>query len=420
MRVESALYASQAGLTAHGQAIAVIGDNISNSNTNGFKGSRIEFEALLSEGVDGRQSYTLPPVGSGAATATVRTLFEDGIIEATGRELDVAIDGRGFLLTGTAENPSLTRGGNLTISEDGLLSTGTGVPILGFQGTSTTLGTINMRSFSTGGVATSQASLIGNLSSGLAAKAAPASPGSFSDLGQQAHYVTSLTVYDSLGTPRDVTMAFTKTGQSTWTAQAYINGSDLNGGTEGVPVLLGSTTMSFQPDGTIAEASRAGLNITAQPNFADGAAQGNFTINLGSFTQYGATSQVVSISQNGQGSGSIQRYEFDPDGKIFAQLSSGSRVQVGTIQLGDVPNRDGLQRSGDGSFILGETAGDLVIGNPGVSGLGSIRGGMLERSTVDIANEFVNMVVFQRGYQANSQTLNAANEILRDTLNLIR
>ena len=129
---------------------------------------------------------------------------------------------------------------------------------------------------------------------------------------------------------------------------------------------------------------------------------------------------MASISQNGQGSGSIQRYEFDPDGKIFAQLSSGSRVQVGTIQLGDVPNRDALQRSGDGSFFLGDGTGDLVTGNPGVGGFGKVRGGMLERSTVDIANEFVNLVVYQRGYQANSQTLNAANQILRDTLSLIR
>jgi flagellar hook protein FlgE len=280
-----------------------------------------------------------------------------------------------------------------------------------------------MRGFSSTSSPTSAISVVGNLNSSQATSATggvPANPPTFNAIQAAAGYITNTSAYDSLGVSHNITIAFSKTGTSTWVAQAYMDAGDA-GGTKGTPIQIGQDTpLAFGPDGQLTTAGKAAAVINAAPAYSNGASAGNFTINLSSFTQFGAQSQVAGITKDGQGVGEVQSYSFNKDGTITANLSSGTIVSVGRIQLADFKNRDGLIRIGNGSYKATDLAGEATIGDPTKLGLGGIQSGSLERSTVDIADQFVTLVTYQRGYQACSQTMNAANQILRDTLQMIR
>ncbi|MCO6429969.1 MAG: flagellar hook protein FlgE [Deltaproteobacteria bacterium] len=420
MRLESALYTSREGLSAHGQALGVIGDNIANANTVAYKASRPEFADLLSEGTEGRSSYAIVGGGSGVQVERIRVLHEAGVSEFTGRALDVAITGEGFFMVGNSEAPTYTRAGNFQLNAEGVLTTSDGLPVLGFQGEGTTVGELDMDAINLAGNASATVTLSGNLDATSAVTAAPANPATFREVAAAASFTNGATVYDSLGQEHNITLAFFRTGNNTWTAQAYIDGADV-GGEAGVPVQVGQDlNLTFNAFGQMEEADQANAIITAAPAYANGAAAGNFAINLSGFSQYAQTSQISSITQDGQGAGEISGYEFGSDGSVLAVLSSGSRVLVGTLALRNFTNLEGLTRVGNNNYITTAEAGELDPGTPGTNGLGTIEGGALERSSVDIANQFVDLIVYQRGYQASSQTLGVASTLLRDTLGLIR
>ncbi|RIL10345.1 MAG: hypothetical protein DCC75_04545 [Proteobacteria bacterium] len=421
MRLESALYSGREGLQAHGQALSVIGDNISNSNTVGYKTSRVEFADLFVGGRDGAQSTNIPSGGGGVALSRVRQIFEGGVLGDTGRSLDIGIDGGGFFMVGSTESPFYSRAGNFQIDEEGFLANSEGMRVLGLAPGGTTIGEINMVDLQQSGTPTSAASIVGNLSSTSTTTAAVANPETFSDINQAASFISNLTVYDSLGDSHTVTMAYYKTGTNAWTVQAYIDGADVNGGTEGVPVKLGADlNLQFDGTGVLTAASQAASTITAAPNYANGATAGNFTINLASFSQFATPSSISAVTQNGLGAGNVKSYEIRDNGEIYALRDSGTSQLVATIQLADFNNKDGLERAGNSLFRTGESAGDAATGTPGTSTLGYLRGGTLERSTVDLAGQFIDLVLFQRGYQASSQVLGSTSDMIRDTIALIR
>lgn len=421
MRLESALFSSKEGLTAHGQALAVVGDNVANANTTAYKTSRVEFADLFADGKSGGGSGGIPKSGSGVAVARVRQIHETGVIEATGRQLDVGIAGDGFFMVGDVEAPFYTRAGNFSINADGLLVTADGDPVLGLQGTGTTLGTLNMKNITATGQATSLVTLFGNLNSTTDITTVPAAPASFNEINDSASFVVpSLAVNDSLGDSHNVKLAFFKTGTNTWEARAYMDGEDV-GGTAGVPVEVGTAvTLEFQSSGVLTDAAAENAVMTLTPAYAGGAAAGNFTVDLSGFTQFAGTSLMNSINQDGQAAGNVKSYEFASTGEVNAILDTGSIVQIGTIQLAQFPNVDGLERAGNATFRAGQTTGDPTISDPGDGGSGKLEAASLERSTVDLAGQFIELVLFQRGYQANSQMMNAASELIQGTLQLIR
>jgi flagellar hook protein FlgE len=420
MRIESALYASKEGLDSHGKAISVIGDNVSNANTVGYKSSRVEFADLFPDGKDGRQSGALPSTGGGSTIARVRQIHETGVLEQTNRPLDVGIAGDGFFMVGDAASPFYTRAGNFAINEAGLVVTQDGESVLGLQGTGTTLGTLNVNSVSLTGSATSLATVFGNLSSSANITTAPTNPQNFETINSTASFVHTISASDSLGESHDIVLAFYKTGTNAWTTQAYIDGSEV-GGTAGVPQQLGTNaSLAFTTGGVIADANKAAAVINAAPTYNNGAAAGSFTIDLGNFSQFASTSIVNGLSQDGRSAGNVKSYEFRTDGTLIANLDSGTQAVVGKVQLAQFANTDGLERAGNALFRAGSTIGEITTSDPGGEGSGRLEGGALERSTVDIAGEFINLVLFQRGYQANSQTLNAASELIQSTLQLIR
>lgn len=420
MRLESALLTSREGITAHGQAIAVVGDNISNVSTTAYKTARPEFTDILGEAAGTRNSQVVTGAGDGVRVDRVRVIQESGPVEVTGRELDVAISGGGFFLVGNPAAPEFTRAGNLEINPAGNLSTSFGKEILGYSGVDlANLGPINMFDVNTVGTPTTQVKIFGNLDGAALLTQPPANPQTMRELSQTLSFATSQSLYDSQGSRHEVVVAFFRTAPNTWQVRAYTDGGEV-GGTVGVPTLLGQSTLTFNGNGFIGEAEQAGAQLQLTANWNNGAAPSNVTIDMSGFTQFAGNSLINNITQNGRGAGNISGYEFEPDGRIFARLDNGERSQVGTLPLALFTSSDGLERTGTSTYSQSEASGELEIGRAGVGQRGTIEGKTLERSTVDIAKQFVDLVVFQRGYQANSQVLSAANELLQGTIQLIR
>lgn len=421
MRLETALIAGSQGIAVHGQAISVIGDNISNANTTAFKGSTVQFSDLLSDREQIGENGNIAPAGNGVQIQEVRTDFATGNFESTGRPLDVAIDGEGFFIVGDATDPRYTRAGNFSVNTSGVLVDANGNNVLGYPAGSTTLGSLSLNSVKVSGGATTAAAISGNLSSAAANGTVPTNPTTFSQLNSAAATSSTFTAYDSLGAAHSIAVYYFKTDTNKWTAQAYIDGGDV-GSTKGTPVKVGAdATLTFNTSGQIETANQTAATIqNVAPAYSNGAAAGAFSINLGGFTQYASQSAIASNSQDGVAAGSINGYEIDTGGKVEAVFDNGTRQTLGTIQLASFTNKDGLERQGSSTYKAPAEAGKVLTGNPHSAGFGQIREGVIEQSNVDLSGQFVTLVVLQRGYQANSQTINAANQLLRDTLGLVR
>lgn len=425
MRLESALLTSKEGMDTNGKALAVVGDNISNSNTIGYRAARAEFADLVAVGQGDRLAETVDGVGEGSSLARVRTIHDTGIIEPTGRALDAGISGGGFFMVGDPANPSYTRNGTFRIDDQGRLVSESGLPVLGTPGTGAELGELNITDVDLGGAETSAVEVFGNLNANSTPTEPVKDPATYKEISAAASYTSTQSVYDALGQRHDVLIAFyrgeTGDGGNTWVAQAYMDGGDIAGKTEGVPVQIGAdVTLKFDGTGAIPEASQAAAAFTAAPVYSNGAAAGNFQINIGSMSQYAGTSLVSNITQDGIGAGNISTYQFDTNGKFYAVLDNGERSLIGTVKLATFRNVDGLQRSGSGLFEATTAAGTRAVGDPGVGVYGSLEGATLERSTVDTAKEFVDLTLFQRAYQANTQVFSTTGQMLRDTIQLIR
>ncbi|MCB0354173.1 MAG: flagellar hook-basal body complex protein, partial [Bdellovibrionales bacterium] len=288
------------------------------------------------------------------------------------------------------------------------------------SGGGTTLAPIDMANIDLSGTASSNITISGNLDSREGTTTVPAAPQTFDEIGASASFSSQYTAFDSLGVGHSMTLAYFKTDANTWTVQAYIDSSEV-GGTAGIPTQVGGdATLTFSTSGVIEEANAAAAVITGTPAYSNGAAAGDFTIDLSNSSQFGGTSTVRAIDQDGEGTGDITGYEIRQNGDIVALLAGGTEIEVGTIPLADFNNVEGLQRSGNGIYLETERSGQASIGTAGTLGFGELRSSSLELSNVDIANEFVDLVVYQRGYQASSQVFNATSEILRDTIGLIR
>jgi flagellar hook protein FlgE len=194
--IESAFRASREGVTAFGQAVSILGDNIANANTTGYKSQRAEFSDILGEREDGRLAEVRSGVGDGVQVGNIRLNFDSGTATPTGRDLDVAISGRGFFMVGDVKQPLLTRAGNFQISKDGFLTTANGAQVLGYTGAAPeVLGPVNMSQFDNNPVATTTVDLFGNLDGGAPAEPPPANPTTFQELSKAAAFVSTQSIY---------------------------------------------------------------------------------------------------------------------------------------------------------------------------------------------------------------------------------
>ena len=241
------------------------------------------------------------------------------------------------------------------------------------------------------------------------------------DPGGTSEYSTALTIYDSLGKSHVITTYFTKTAAQAWQWNATIDGSDVQAGTAGTPVLFGSGNIAFNPSGPLTTTMPVDL-YTGSGNtavtFADGIAASSTDLDLTGTTQYGSASAIQTINQNGYAAGMISGITINADGTIVGYYTNGQVKNIAQLVLANFTNLNGLERSGTMLYKSSTKSGDPLYNKPGVGGMGTISAGTLEESNVDLAAEFIKMIITQRAYQANSKVISTTDDMLAQLLNV--
>jgi len=403
-------------LSAHSTAIDVVGNNLANLNTPGFKTSVVSFHDLVTQSLGAGLGET--QVGFGVGRPTTIRQFSQGAIQCSSGALDAAIQGDGFFIVQDNSGALLyTRGGNFQVDKAGNLLTSTGERIQGWT-------EINP---ATGAVITSGA--ISDITVPIGTLKAPNPSTSFSfDMNLNAaaatgdNFSTAIEVYDSLGSSHVLTVAFTKTGTANeWDYSITVPDADL---TSAFTPVTG--TLTFDSTGKLTSPASTDampeVNITG---LANGASDMSLTWNLYDsatprVTQYAQPSSVSANAQNGSPAAQLIRVGLADGGKILAQYSNGEQAVVGQVAMASIRNPESLIAVGNNNYQLSARSALPAIGLPGTGGRGSILGGAVEYSTVDIAKEFTNLIVLQRGYQANTRVVTAVDELSQETINLKR
>jgi flagellar hook protein FlgE len=413
---------SLSGLNANAQKLSVIGNNLANINTIAFKSSTVDFSDLVSQSVGGSSSNPMQ-IGLGVTTGSIAPNFSQGGMANTGVPTNVAIQGAGFFVVGDALERSYTRAGDFSFDANGMLVTADGKPVQGFTATDPLTGQI---------VTTGQPGSIIVPPGVLRAPTTTTQFGTASNLNVNAAvgdtFTASVQIYDSLGAPHVATMTYTNTAPGAWDYSLTVPGQDVSGGTLGTPQVIATGDVSFDSLGQLAtvNGSPAADVVVTAPTWANGAAATDFTWdlvdanNVGSLTGYQAPSQTSSVTQNGAAAGTVDGISINAAGQIVATFGAGKTVAVGQLCLANFNNPQGLVKLGGNAFGESAAAGSANIGVAGTGGRGTLIGSSLEQSNVDIAQEFTQMILAQRGYQANSKSITTLDEVLVDTLNLKR
>ncbi|HEY3266000.1 MAG TPA: flagellar hook protein FlgE [Armatimonadota bacterium] len=412
------MFSGASGLRAHQTQMDVIGNNIANINTVGFKSSRAEFKQALARTMRGA---TAPGVGSsggtdplqvglGVTVGAIGTLQTQGSLQYTGRSLDVAIEGNGLLVLSDGSNQLYTRDGSLTVNSDGTLTTSgaIGYRVMGWNANSTT-GQIDP----TGGLQeikmpvgqwslarqTSAVTFGGNLDSSTATGGSVA---------------TSYKIYDSLGTSHTLQVSFTKTanpGEWTYTATSP----------DGTFGATGTGTVTFDTNGKI---TGSGVLPTTMTLTAPGGANATIPIdlnvaNLSSLSGNGQ-STITPTAQNGLPLGTLTGYSIDTSGIVSGAFSNGMTQAIAQISVANFTNPNGLEKLGGNVFGQSANSGLPQAGTPMSGGRGKLTANNLEMSNVDLSTEFTSMIVAQRGFQANSRIVTTSDEMLQDLMSMKR
>lgn len=402
-------------LSAHETAIDVVGNNLANLNTPGFKASAVSFHDLVTQSLGAGLGET--QVGFGVGRPVTVRQFSQGAIQPSSGALDAAIQGDGFFVVKTPDGATqYTRGGNLQVDVNGNLTTSTGEKIQGWTGLSGVVDTnapVNDIVVPVGSLkaptATQNASIDVNLDASASAGPPPDT------------YSTSVEVYDSLGISHILTFSFTKSATaSQWDYSVTVPDADL---TSAFTPVTGSLT--FDTNGKLTSpASTDPAPTIGVTGLADGAS--DMTITWGLYdggvpriTEYAQTSAISAEAQDGSPAANLIRVGLADGGKILAMYSNGEQVVVGQVAMATIRNPETLIAVGNNNFQLSARTALPAIGLPGTGGRGQVVGGSVEGSTVDIAKEFTNLIVYQRGYQANARVVTAADEVSQETINLI-
>lgn len=405
-------------LSAFSTAIDVTGNNLANLNTIGFKTSEVSFHDLVTQSIGVGLGST--QVGFGVGTPTTAALFTQGALQTTGGSLDAAIQGDGFFMVeGPDGSTQYTRAGNFQTDEDGNLETATGQQVLGWTQTNGVLDTNAPPTAITIPTGTVQPPVVTqNFSFDMNLDAA-ATPGS-----TDGTFATSVTVYDSLGNSHVVTATFTEdpTTAGQWDYSISIPNSDV----ANPPATPLTGSINFNSSGVLTTPAATDPSPQLQiTGLADGAADMTLNWNLYNgttprITQFAQPSSVSAVSQDGSAAAQLTTVAIGNNGQILAQFSNGLQTVVGQLAMATVRNPDSLISTGNNNYELSAQSALPAVGLPGTGGRGTVQGGSVESSTVDIATEFTNLIVYQRGYEANSKVVNAVDELSQDTINLIK
>lgn len=404
------------GLTADSAALDIIGNNLANLNTTGYKNSEISFSDLLSESVGAGAVQ----IGGGVSAPITDQQFTQGTINLSGGAYDAAIQGNGFfVVTDTSGDTLYTRAGNFQLDGNGNLVTATGQYVQGWTATNGVVNTNNP---------------IGNLSLNENALQTPSATTEMSmDVNLQSNAVVGqpsatfsepIQVVDSLGSTHTLTATFTETASNSWSYTIDIPGADLAAGTAGTPSQIATGTLAFDSNGNLITPAPPGQVPLAITGLADGASDMNINWNLynsdgtPTITQYAQPSAASSTSQNGIQASQVTQVSLANGGTIIANYSDGSQQVIGQIALAAISNPDSLISVGDNNFQTSANTAAPVVGMPGTGSRGTVEAGALESSNVDIATEFTNLIVYQNSYDANSKVISTLDQLYQTLLSM--
>jgi len=430
--------AGLSGLNANGQYLSVIGNNLANINTIGFKSSSVTFMDLVSQTVGGPSANPMQ-VGLGVGTGSISPVFSQGAIENTREATNVAIQGNGlFVVRGPDGGVSYTRAGAFSLNSDGALVTPDGFKVLGYTQVDPVTGNI---------ITTAEPTEIIVPPGILRAPVATTMFRTLSNLDVNAQvgdtFNTPVQIYDSVGASHVITVEYTRTANG-WDYQITVPGDEVvQAPPSSAPYVLAAGSITFDGMGQVLSVtptppSTGGGDLGAvppvpitdvsftTPAWVTGADASTITWdlvddnNVVSLTGFASPSATSSKSQNGSAAGMVESISINAEGKIIATFGAGKTVAVGQLALATFNNPKGLLKLGSSRYGESQAAGIPNVGVAGTGGRGTLIGSALEQSNVDIAQEFTQMILAQRGYQANSKTITVSDELLVETLNLKR
>jgi flagellar hook protein FlgE len=382
------LYSGISGMRSHQTMLDVTGNNIANVNTTAFKASSVEFQDTLSQLV---QNSTLPQadtggsnpaqVGLGVQVAAITTNFAQGAAQSTGVPTHLMIAGDGFFVTSTGGETTYTRNGAFSFDAQGRLVSSDGAFVQGWTAQNgvivpgSPLGNITLP--------------VGAVSPAAATTTAQVSGNLPSDADEGAQLVRDVTVYDAQGAAGTLTLTFTRTDTG-WSVAAE----------GGNPVGLELANGELTPEGPLTV--------------------GNIEIDLSNITGYAELSTVAISGQNGRPAGTLQSYALSDDGSLVGTFDNGATAVLARVALANFVNPTGLEKAGNSQYRPTVNSGEAVIGEAGAEGMGSLISGALEMSNVDLSQEFTNLIVAQRGFQANARIITTSDEVLQELTNLKR
>ncbi|MGQ2965664.1 flagellar hook protein FlgE [Methylophilus sp.] len=395
------------GLNAASKQLEVIGNNVSNANTVGFKQSRAEFSDMFAASLIGSGAAQ---IGIGTKLANVAQQFTQGNITATNNTLDIAINGGGFFRLSNNGAVSYTRNGQFQLDKNGFIQTSDGNRLMGnpagsMNGSSPVELQIDTSDLKP--VTTTEITGQFNLNSESPAIDQTVRP--FDPQDPQSYTnATAIKVYDDLGNAHNIQSYFVKTASNSWRLYTTADGTNIT--PTPVPV------MNFSGTGVYDTATSTVGNITFTPTTGSGPV--TVAMDYSDSSQYGATFSVNKQSQDGYTSGRIASFSVGDDGVILGRYTNNETKQLGRVVLANFANPNGLKSLGGNQWQATNESGAELIGAPGTSTMGVLQSSALEDSNVDLTGELVNMITAQRIYQANAQTIKTQDQVLQTLVNL--
>jgi flagellar hook protein FlgE len=428
MGVLSSLYTGVSGLTAQGEALGVIGDNIANANTTGFKASRAEFQDIISKNLKGILGGN--QIGRGVKIGAVNPILTQGNVDATDKSTDLAISGDGYFVMRGTDGESYSRDGSFHFDREGYLVSNDGQRVQGFEADEkgriiNKTGDIKFPRAMIPAKGTTELVLDLNLDS----RVENGKVFNAEDPYGTSHYSTGVEVFDSQGNKHLMTLFFNKAADRQWDVRGMVDGKEVVGGQPGKMSEVMTAKLSFTVDGKLDTEQ-----ITKQAyNFTGGALQNQqIKIDFGdSITtdkgkglngtkQYGKESDLISWRQDGAGAGTITNMSFNDEGVLTALYTNGQAQDLGQVAIAKFENPEALFKVGNNRLKESRDSGAGAIGKARAAGRGQLFAKSIERSTVDLATEFVNLIQNQRGFQANAKTITTTDELLNEVIQLKR
>ena len=427
MGILSSLYTGVSGLTAHGEALGVTADNIANAATTGFKASRAEFQDIIAKNLKGILGGN--QIGRGVKIGAVNPILNQGNVDSTEKVTDLAISGDGYFVLKGSDGQSFTRDGSFHFDRDGFLTTNDNQKIQGYMADENgriinKTADIRFPRALIPAKATQEVKCDLNLDS----RVEPTKKFDLKDPFYTSHYSTGLEVYDSQGNKHLVTAFFNKTKDREWEWRGVVDGKEVKDGDAGKMTEVVKGKLTFTTDGKLNSQEISDMNM----NFAGGALQNQkVKFNFGDAIadggkgidgtkQYGRESDIISWGQDGASAGTITNLSFNDEGVLTALYSNGQAADLAQIVLAKFENSEALYKVGNNRFKESREAGSPAIGQPNRAGRGKLFAKSLERSTVDLASEFVQLIQGQRNFQANSKTITTTDELLNEIIQLKR